>query len=118
MKRNNKKGFTIVELVIVIAVIAILAAVMIPTFGTIVADANKSAAIQVARSKYTEITTADITDDGLYNNSKNVSETDLVYNVAENTTTGVYEIKAFSYKHTNGYTATLNVATGEWSAAK
>ena len=28
MKRNNKKGFTIVELVIVIAVIAILAAAL------------------------------------------------------------------------------------------
>ena len=33
MKRNNKKGFTIVELVIVIAVIAILSAVLIPSFG-------------------------------------------------------------------------------------
>ena len=36
MKKMNKKGFTIVELVIVIAVIAILAAVMIPTFSGIV----------------------------------------------------------------------------------
>ncbi|MGM9683101.1 MAG: type IV pilin protein, partial [Eubacteriales bacterium] len=32
MKNTKKKGFTIVELVIVIAVIAILAAVLIPTF--------------------------------------------------------------------------------------
>lgn len=30
--KKNKKGFTIVELVIVIAVIGILAAVLIPTF--------------------------------------------------------------------------------------
>ena len=43
MKRNNKKGFTIVELVIVIAVIAILSAVLIPTFGTVIADANEVA---------------------------------------------------------------------------
>ena len=35
MKNSNKKGFTIVELVIVIAVIAILAAVLIPTFSNI-----------------------------------------------------------------------------------
>ena len=35
MKRN-KKGFTIVELVIVIAVIAILAAVLIPTFSSLI----------------------------------------------------------------------------------
>ena len=32
MKKNNKKGFTIVELVIVIAVIGILSAILIPTF--------------------------------------------------------------------------------------
>ena len=44
MKRNNKKGFTIVELVIVIAVIAILAAVLIPTFSGVIEKANKSSA--------------------------------------------------------------------------
>lgn len=32
-KTNTKKGFTIIELVIVIAVIGILAAVLIPTFS-------------------------------------------------------------------------------------
>ena len=42
MKKMNKKGFTIVELVIVIAVIAILAAVMIPTFSGIVDRANNT----------------------------------------------------------------------------
>ena len=42
MKRTNKKGFTIVELVIVIAVIAILAAVLIPTFAGIISKANLS----------------------------------------------------------------------------
>ncbi|MBQ7326974.1 MAG: type II secretion system protein [Clostridia bacterium] len=53
MKRNNKKGFTIVELVIVIAVIAILSAVLIPTFGSVIEDANKTAAQQEARNLYT-----------------------------------------------------------------
>ncbi len=42
MKRTNKKGFTIVELVIVIAVIAILAAVLIPTFSNLINKANQS----------------------------------------------------------------------------
>lgn len=53
MKRNNKKGFTIVELVIVIAVIAILSAVLIPTFGTIIQDANETARDQEAKNLYT-----------------------------------------------------------------
>ena len=48
MKKMNKKGFTIVELVIVIAVIAILAAVLIPTFSGVIAKANYSSAQQLA----------------------------------------------------------------------
>ena len=39
---KNRKGFTIVELVIVIAIIAILAAVLIPTFASLIAKANVS----------------------------------------------------------------------------
>ena len=35
MKKNNKKGFTLVELVIVVAVMAVLVAVAIPTVGSI-----------------------------------------------------------------------------------
>ncbi|MBQ3012936.1 MAG: hypothetical protein IJD74_05295 [Clostridia bacterium] len=43
MKKRNVKAFTVVELVIVIAVVAVLAAVMIPTFGALVEKANISA---------------------------------------------------------------------------
>ena len=49
MKNSNKKGFTIVELVIVIAVIAILAAVLIPTFSGLVKKANLSSDQQAVR---------------------------------------------------------------------
>ncbi len=47
---KSKKGFTIVELVIVIAVIAILAAVLIPTFSTVINNAHKSSAVQEAKA--------------------------------------------------------------------
>ena len=49
MKRSNKRGFTLVELVIVIAVIAILAGVMIATFAGVVNDAKESAKLQEAQ---------------------------------------------------------------------
>lgn len=49
MMANNKKGFTVMELVIVIAVIAILAAVLIPTFSGVIKKADESAALQEAR---------------------------------------------------------------------
>lgn len=48
-KLLNKKGFTIVELVIVIAVIAILAAVLIPTFSNVVDSAKETATLQEAK---------------------------------------------------------------------
>ena len=48
MKKNNKKGFTIIELVIVIGVIAILAGVLIPTFSSVTQKAKVSAALQNA----------------------------------------------------------------------
>ncbi|MBO7401128.1 MAG: prepilin-type N-terminal cleavage/methylation domain-containing protein, partial [Clostridia bacterium] len=52
MKKTNKKGFTLVELVIVIAVIAILAAVLIPVFSNLIKDAKDSAALQNARNTF------------------------------------------------------------------
>ena len=53
MKRSNKKGFTIVELVIVIAVIAILAAVLIPNISRLVRKANESSDISLAKNMNT-----------------------------------------------------------------
>lgn len=50
MLKNIRKGFTIVELVIVIAVIAILAGVLIPTFSSVTRNAKKSAAMQQAKN--------------------------------------------------------------------
>ena len=70
MKKLNKKGFTIVELVIVIAVIAILAAVMIPTFAGIMNRANESAALQEATNTYKALLTEDE-----YNGNLDLNET-------------------------------------------
>ena len=54
MKRNNKKGFTIVELVIVIAVIGILAGILIPTFSGVTSSAKTQAALSSAKAAYTD----------------------------------------------------------------
>ena len=43
MKQFNKKGFTIVELIIVIAIVAVLASILIPTFANVINKANDSA---------------------------------------------------------------------------
>ena len=56
-KHLNKKGFTIVELIIVIVVIAILAAVLIPTFVSLTKKANLSADQQMIRNMNTSLAT-------------------------------------------------------------
>ena len=55
MKTNSTKrrGFTIVELVIVIAVIGILSAVLIPTFTSIIKKANVSADVVTVKNMNT-----------------------------------------------------------------
>lgn len=56
--KNRKKGFTLVELVIVIAVIAILAAVLIPTFANLI-QKSKLSSDQVAVNGMNIVLTAD-----------------------------------------------------------
>ena len=64
-KKNNRKGFTIVELVIVIAVSAILATVLGPTFGNVIDKAQASAALQEAKSIHTNYVASINYADGL-----------------------------------------------------
>ena len=58
MRNRKKTAFTIVELVIVIAVIGILAAVLIPTFSGVIKNANISNDTQVAAGLTTELRVA------------------------------------------------------------
>lgn len=53
--RHNKKAFTIIELVIVIAIVAILAAVLIPAFVTLVHKANESNTLKLVRNLNTAL---------------------------------------------------------------
>ena len=55
MKKSTKKGFTLVELVIVIAVIAILSAILIPTFGNVISNANETKYSSGAEIGYKEL---------------------------------------------------------------
>lgn len=65
MRKNTKKGFTLTELIIVIVIIGILAAVLIPTLSGNIKKAKKSAAEQDALSIYAEFTAA-IDDNNQY----------------------------------------------------
>lgn len=82
--RKAKKGFTIIELVIVIAVIGILAGVLIPTFSNVIANANKTAAMEEAKNAYTAYLA------------------DNAANITMNGSTFVIKSKDFYFQVTNG----------------
>lgn len=57
MSKKKKKGFTLVELIIVIAIIAILAAMAIPKFSAVRIDAKVSNDVATAKNIQTQIAT-------------------------------------------------------------
>lgn len=91
MKNTKKKGFTIVELVIVIAVIGILSAILIPTFSGLVQKAQDAALQENLRNAYVEYTSREA-DAGEYLAQEDVyfvDDDDVVYEY--NSESGVYE---------------------------
>ena len=111
MRKNNKKGFTIVELVIVIAVIAILAAVLIPTFSGIIKKAEKSSNEQKATAAYKAV--LGVTDYGtLSNDDANVVD---AYILVEDNTDNTKDVW---YQVENGVITKATAAPADYYATK
>ena len=110
MKKLNKKGFTIVELVIVIAVIAILAGVLIPTFATVVEKANQSKAMQQAKNAY-ELFLAEYAEKGQAIPNLCIKSGEYHFHVVN----GTFQAEAVKGTHTteSGYTACKVKPTGD-----
>lgn len=90
MKKQVKKGFTIVELVIVIAVIAILAAVLIPTFSSLIQKARLSADTQAVR----EMNVALASDEKLHGKPEDVEGAmQVLANAGYNSKNWVYALR-------------------------
>jgi len=53
-KRLNKKGFTLIELIVVIAILAILAAILIPSLVNYISKATEARDSANCRSLYTK----------------------------------------------------------------
>jgi len=103
-KSTSKKGFTLVELVIVIAVIAILSAILIPTFGNVIADAKEKKMYANAKGEMEVFYTSQQADNGFTYDSALV----LYYDGTVNVSNPADKV----YKCDNG--ANLEEATDSW----
>lgn len=61
MKKTNKKGFTLAELLVVVAIIAVLVAIAIPIFTSQLEKAREATDLANLRAAYAECTTAVLT---------------------------------------------------------
>jgi prepilin-type N-terminal cleavage/methylation domain-containing protein len=83
-KKLNKKGFTLAELLIVVAIIGVLVAISIPIFTSQLEKSRDAVTLANLRSAYAEAQTTYLTANG-----KDATETDgnqtVTYTAAENT---------------------------------
>jgi len=52
-KLKSKKGFTLIELIVVLAILVVLVAIALPTFNGLIADSKQKTADANARTVYT-----------------------------------------------------------------
>ena len=74
--QKNKKGFTLAELLIVVAIIAVLVAISIPIFTSQLEKSRESVDIANIRAAYAEVMTSALTEDKRTANGVTYSSSD------------------------------------------
>lgn len=93
-KGKKKKGFTLIELVAVVAIIGILAALLVPKIAGYIGDAKKTKVVDQARQVYMAVQTRNTKED-----------TQLA--LTENVTTALADSAVTKYMVEEGETITL-----------
>ena len=100
-KKNNKKGFTLMEMLIVVAIIGILVAIAIPTFNNSLNKARVAADEANLRAYYAEVMASYLLDED---------------DVPEDVTTAIQTVKISNKDYTlyGEYTAKWNATDGNY----
>lgn len=92
-KRNNKKGFTLAELLIVVAIIAVLVAISIPIFTAQLEKSREATDAANIRSAYAVVQAAALTEESATEIAKN-NVKDLITYTEPSTTAGQVQYQA------------------------
>lgn len=114
-KRKDKKGFTLMEMLIVVAIIAILVAIAVPSFNSSLETAKKAA--DEANMRTAKSVAAVMAADYLYDNSKDELAQGDYFDAENGTFTkdkpSVAYGKAKAHKEMVIYVVALDKETGE-----
>jgi prepilin-type N-terminal cleavage/methylation domain-containing protein len=106
-KIRNRKGFTLAELLIVVAIIGVLVAISIPIFTSQLEKAREATDLANVRAAYAEVTAAYLEDDTSHVESVAVTQKQSGW---QGTNKGSVAGKTFSAKTTGSYTVSVDAS--------
>ncbi len=113
-KLTNKKGFTLIEMLVVIAIIAVLVAIIIPVVSNSTTKAAAAANAANMRSLKSEIATIYLQDQGTANENKNVAITNGAVSLPEGSSIKYPAMKSLTSIDESVVAANAGSSTG-WS---
>lgn len=107
-KLSNKKGFTLMEMLIVVAIIAVLVAIAIPTFSGQIEKANQATDAANIRAAYAEAALDALENDGTGSATSEKMVHTGTFGKITNATIGGQDISGTNV--TKGKTVTVSIA--------